>query len=51
MDFAKGTNPVFYNYTQQLLNEISVNEHEKYMKYIKNKKETVGDIESNVTKT
>ena len=45
MEFAKGSTPIFYNYTQQLLSDLSTNEHEKYMKYLKNKKETVSDIE------
>ena len=37
MEFAKGTPEEFQKYVKTLLNELSCNEHEKYLKYLANK--------------
>ena len=52
IEFAKGTTPEYNTHINTMLNELSSNEHEKYVKYLQNKKETADSktsIESNAT--
>lgn len=37
MEFAKGSTEDFQKYVKTLLNELSCNEHEKYLKHLANK--------------